>query len=109
LRARKGVVMEREIDLRVYVLAVVRRWWLIGGMAVVAGVIALVVSVFRPPSYEAEAMVAFTVPQYVANFDPRFETVTKVTFPYKAFPDLAMSDQVLGALREKVVEKWPNR
>jgi len=89
--------MEEEIDLRVYVEVLVRNWKWIAGLALVAAVVAFVASSFIPPTYEATALAAITKPRYVMQFDPRFETVD-VTQPYKAYPELAASDDLLRDL-----------
>jgi succinoglycan biosynthesis transport protein ExoP len=99
--------MEEEIDLKVYVRVLVRRWWLIAGLAFVAAAVAFSLSTFLPPYYQAEAMVAFTVPQYVATFDSRLQSLADPEFPYKAFPSLATSEAVLVALKDVVEERWP--
>jgi len=89
--------MEEEIDLRAYVLVLLKYWKWILGTTVAAAVVALVVSFLLPPTYEATALVAIQAPQYVMKFDPRFET--RIQQPaYKAYPDLAEGDEVLEAL-----------
>jgi uncharacterized protein involved in exopolysaccharide biosynthesis len=64
---------------------------------VAAAVVALVVSFLLPPTYEATALVIVRQPQYMMQFDPRFETLTQQP-AYKAYPDLARGDEVLEAL-----------
>lgn len=86
--------MEEEIDLRPYIEALLRGWKWIVGTAVVAGVVALVVSLFIPPSYEATALVAVVGSQNIVQFDPRIRE-TDSPQPLKAFPQLALSDQIL--------------
>ena len=83
-------VMEEEIDLRAYVLVLLKYWkWIIGTTGA-AAVVALVVSFLLPPTYEATALVAIKAPQYVMQFDPRFEVPSQLPQPaYKAYPDLA--------------------
>lgn len=90
--------MEEEIDLREYVLVLLRYWkWIVGGAAI-AAVVALVVSFLLPPTYEATALVAVTKPRYVMQFDPRFETLNDIQPNYKAYPELAASDEILQEL-----------
>jgi succinoglycan biosynthesis transport protein ExoP len=89
--------MEEEIDLREYVLVLLKHWKLILGTTVAAAVTALVVSFFLPPTYEATALVVVKPPQYVMQFDPRFETLTQQP-AYKAYPTLAEGDEVMEAL-----------
>lgn len=90
--------MEEEIDLRQYVDVLIRRWKWIVGLALVAAVMALAVSFLVPPTYEATALVAVTEPRYIMRFDPRFETVNAVQPAYKAYPELATSDDLLRTL-----------
>ena len=90
--------MEDEIDLRKYVQVLLRwRWW-IAGLALLAAVAALAVSFLLPPSYEAKALVAITQPRYIMQFDPRFEAATDILPVYKAYPELATGDELLGDL-----------
>ena len=90
--------MEEEIDLRVYVAVLIRYWMWIVGLAVVAAAVALGVSSLISPTYEATALVAITEQRYMMRFDPRFETMTNVKPAYKAYPELAASDDLLGSL-----------
>jgi len=89
--------MEEEIDLRAYLLVLLKYWKWILGTTVAAAVVALVVSFLLPPTYEATALVIIRQPQYMMQFDPRFETLTQQP-AYKAYPDLARGDEVLEAL-----------
>jgi polysaccharide biosynthesis transport protein len=93
--------LEDEIDLRQYILVLVRYWKWIVGAAVVAAVAALVISFLLPPTYEATALVAITRPRYQLQFDSRFQNVTNVQPVYRAYPELAQSDAVLSALLEQ--------
>ena len=95
--------MEEEIDLRQYVDVLIRHWKWIAGLALVAAVAALVVSFLIPPTYEATALVAVTEPRYVMRFDPRFETVNGIQPVYKAYPELATSDELLQYLLAHLV------
>lgn len=87
--------MEEEIDLREYIEVLIRYWKWIAALAILAAVAALGVSFLLPPAYEAAAMVVITKPRYVMRFDPKFETVNNIQQPYKAYPALAMSDDLL--------------
>jgi succinoglycan biosynthesis transport protein ExoP len=87
--------LEEEIDLREYIEVLIRHWRWIAGLAVVAAVVALLVSFLLPPTYEATALVVITKARYVMRFDERFETVNDIQQPYKAYPALAMSDDLV--------------
>jgi len=90
--------VEEEIDLRQYVEVLIRYWKWIAGLALVAAVVALGTSYLIPPTYEATALVAVTEPRYMMRFDTRFETVNSVQPAYKAYPELAASDDLLRDL-----------
>jgi succinoglycan biosynthesis transport protein ExoP len=93
--------MEDEIDLRAYIEVLIRYWLWIAGLAVVAAVVAFVVSSMLPRTYEASAVVLVTQPRYQMQFDPRIDT-QQGTPAYNAFPTLATSDDVL----QNVVEGY---
>lgn len=99
--------MEAEIDLRQYVALLLERWWILVGVPLLLVLIALGISFLLTPQYEAETIVVFTQPQYLANFDPRFETVGEIAIPYKGFPELATSATVVSRLREVIEQRWP--
>ena len=86
--------MEEEIDLRPYIETLVRGWKWIVGTAVLAGVVAFVISSFIPPTYEATALVAVVESQNVIQFDARIRE-TDAPQPLRAFPQLALSDQIM--------------
>jgi non-specific protein-tyrosine kinase len=68
--------MEEEIDLRQYI-EVLRRWvWLIVLGTVLAALTAFVVSLFIPPTYEAEASVVVAKAKTEVTFDPNIKTVS---------------------------------
>jgi len=89
--------MEEEIDLRAYVLVLLKYWKWILGTTLATAVAALVISFLLPPTYEATALVVIKQPQYVMQFDPRFETIAQQP-AYKAYHGLAEGDEVLEAL-----------
>lgn len=99
--------MEEEIDLRPYIEAVLRNWMWIIGAAILAAVIALGVSSTMSPTYEAVALVAVAEPSQIVQFDPRIRTADE-NQPYKAFPELATSDELLSSLLDEVTEIAPN-
>lgn len=91
--------MEEEIDLRQYVLTLLKYWKWILGVTLGSAIVALVVSFLLPPTYKATALVAIKVPKYVMQFDPRFEVPSQFPQPaYRAYPDLALGDEVLETL-----------
>ena len=93
--------MDDELDLRPYVVVLLKNWYWIVGSGVLAGVAALVISLLLPPTYEATALVAITRPRYVLQFDSRFQNVANIQPVYRAYPELATSDGVLQELRTR--------
>lgn len=94
--------MEEEIDVRPYIEALIKRWYWIVGAALLAGVVAFVAASYLPPSYEATALVAVIEPRDIVQFDERIRG-TNLVQPLKAFPQLALSDQVLV----RVLHQYP--
>jgi succinoglycan biosynthesis transport protein ExoP len=92
--------MEEEIDLRAYIAVLLKYKFWIAGLALVAALAAMAVSFLLPPAYEAVALVAITKPRYAMQFDPRVQTVSNVQPSYKAYPALAMGDELVSALVE---------
>ena len=90
-----------ELDLRPYIMALVKNWMWIIGAGLLAGLIAFGVSSLLPPTYEATALVAITENRQIIQFDPRFENV-QVEQPLGAYPELALSDELLSQLLEEV-------
>lgn len=100
---------EQEFDLWRLVEILKRYWkWFIGLGGLTAGA-ALIVSLLVPPQYEATTLIAATRPQYQLQFDTRIQTVSDPTQsqPYKAFPELALSDEVLRRVIAKVTAVLP--
>lgn len=92
--------MDETIDLRPYVEALVRRWWVILG-AVIAGVLVAVLLYTSQTNYRATALVAVTDPTQRLQFDPRITNMLDLDTLLQAYPELAMSDGVLSALLEE--------
>jgi uncharacterized protein involved in exopolysaccharide biosynthesis len=65
---------EEEIDLRPYIQALIEKWYWIVGTAVVAAVVAFVVTSMLPPVYEAETAVAIVRTRTDITFDSRIVT-----------------------------------
>jgi len=98
--------MEDEIDLREYVMVLLRHWKMIGALAIMAAVVAGGVSLLLPPTYEATALVSVAQPRYTL----RLEGVPQgPPIPVKAYPDLALSDGVLSRVFSEVRDGLPSR
>lgn len=91
--------MEEEIPLRLYFDALIRQWKLIVAITIGVAVIAFVISLLLTPVYRAVALVAVTEPRQVVQFDPRF-TADNTSQPLDAYPELAVSDELLQRLLE---------
>ena len=98
---------EQEIDLRVYIAILVKYKFWIGGLAVICAIAALGISLLLSPSYEAQALVVITEPAYTMQFDSRFEEQEIASLPYKAYPAIATSDEVIAALVDWLGDRLP--
>jgi uncharacterized protein involved in exopolysaccharide biosynthesis len=94
--------VEIEIDLRRHFEVLLRHWWLIVVTTIIVALAAYIWQSLQPPAYQAVALVAITKSQYTLNFDPRFETVANTTQAYKAYPELAKSDDLLQSVFVKL-------
>ena len=86
---------DQEIDLRPYIEAVFAKWYWIVGAGVAFAVLGLIVSFMMAPTYEATALVAISKPRQRVQFDPRIQTVADDEQPVNAYPELALSDELL--------------
>lgn len=94
--------MNEEIDLKKYIRFLFSKWvWFLISVILVCALIGLYLS-FSPDNYEAAAMVIITRARNVPNFDSRFETITNFAPAYKAYLDLASSDE----LWQPLLEQW---
>lgn len=98
--------MEEEIDLRPYVEAVTQNWKWVLGAAVLAALVALAITFFIPPTYKATALIAVTEPRQVVEFDSRIK-VADEDLPFDAYPDLAISDELLVSLLSEIESHTP--
>jgi polysaccharide biosynthesis transport protein len=100
--------LEEEIDLRPYVEAVVKRWPWVLGTAIALALVAFVVSSLLPPTYETIALVAITEPNQLVRFETGFQAVDDVVSrPLRAYPELAVSDELLQAVLTEVQASVP--
>ncbi len=99
---------EDEIDLRQYVLLLLRFWYWPVGAAVLAALAAALVSLFvLTPTYEATALATVAQPIYVVRLDPETGE-PRAEIAQKSLPQLAMSDDVLQAVLARVPAPWPD-
>lgn len=95
--------MDETIDLRPYVEALLRRWWVILG-AVLGGVLIAVFLHFAQTNYRATALVAVTDPTQRLQFDTRIVNTLDLDILLQAYPELATSDSVMVALLTQATE-----
>lgn len=100
--------MEEEIDIRLYIRLLVKRWYWIVGAAILAGLIAFGVTSLQDPIYEATALVAVTSTADQVQFEPRIRNSDDIDRPLKILPELAMSDGVLVDLKNDLNESLIN-
>ena len=96
--------MDELFDFRPYIEALTRRWRLLLGGTVLAGILAVGLSFLLPPTYEAHTLVLIVDPSQLVQFDPRFETVGEIR-PRQAYPVLALSDSPLQTLLQYIATK----
>jgi hypothetical protein len=100
--------LEEEIDLRKYIAILIKRWYWIVGLAVVASGLAFVMSSSTPPTYQATALVIALQSRYELQFDPRFRNIpdsaiqSLLESQYRTYPTLATSDDLLQQVAERV-------
>ncbi|GEM_PF-4685089 len=83
-----------EVDLRIYILAILRKWkWLVG-FAVLTAVIAYISASLLPKTYTATAVVVTQQNKFVISFNNSIQN-NRLTPPNKAILDLANSNEVL--------------
>ncbi len=92
----QDIYFDDSIDLRRWlrVLWQYRNW--IVALTFGAALVALLISLALPPTYEATALAVITSPQYKLQFDPRIETVINpVDMQIDVYVGLATSDSMV--------------
>jgi len=101
---------EDEIDLRSYVNVLLRYWWIVVGVPLLAIIVAGIYGfAMVKPGYQATALVAITSPRYIVQFAPEFETVplNQRQVPLRAYPMLATSADLLQRVLPQVSDRLP--
>lgn len=88
-------MVSEEIDLRRFLAVILRAWYWIAGGALLAGLIGYIWANRLPATYRATALLAAAQLRYNIEFDPKLQTVTDTKAVYRAYPELALSDEVL--------------
>lgn len=86
---------ELEIDLRPYIKALLKRWYLIVFVPLVVAVATYVFLKFQSPYYEATAMVAITEADVLVNFGSSIETLDEGRPAYQALPSFATGAELI--------------
>jgi uncharacterized protein involved in exopolysaccharide biosynthesis len=100
----KGL-MEDEIDLREYIRALLRNWKLIITLTGLATALAVIISLLTPPTYQATALMSVAQPRYALRLDGADAEASPL--PTKAYPDLALSDDVVGEVMNQMKSALP--
>lgn len=95
--------MDETIDLRPYVDALVRRWWVILG-AVIAGILIAAYLHFSATNYRATALLAAFDPSQRLQFDERIFSAVDLDSFTSAYPELATSDDALAPVLARAEE-----
>lgn len=80
--------------------ALMKRLWLVGAGAVIAGVVALVLSLVWPPTYEAEALLLITKLRPSVTLDSGFQTVSEEDIVNLSIQDEQVRRQTLLGLTD---------
>jgi len=96
---------DQEIDLRPYIEAVLNKWYWVVGAGVVFALIGVGIGLLRTQTFEATALVAITEPSQRVQFDPRIQTNVE-NQPVAAYPELALSDELLDAVISRLPENY---
>lgn len=83
-----------EIDLRIYILAILKKWKWLAGFAVLAAIIAFAFASLLPKTYTATSVVVTQPSKFAISFDDSIQN-NRQTPPYKAILDLANSTEIL--------------
>jgi len=102
-----GPIMDDVIDLRPYLLALVRAWPLLLGCTLAAALIAAAFIVTRPPTYEASVNVAIVEYRTKFSLEPSLETVQDTTAQRAALGALVKNPAIAERVLEEVGDNLP--
>ena len=97
--------MDDEIDLRQYWRSLTRNWLVVAVLTVLAAATAAGVSLLLPNQYEATALVSVAPPRNGLRLDDVNQTSS---LPVRAYPDLALSNDVVAAVFAKLSSQLPS-
>jgi capsular polysaccharide biosynthesis protein len=87
--------MDETIDLRPYIEALIRYFWVIIG-AIILALLVVYLTNFSSNTYNALALVSIPDPTMQVQFDARIKDVVDPESMLAIYPELAMSDEVLS-------------
>lgn len=87
--------MEDDLELRRYIRALLRRWWLFLLLAGVAGAAGYSYASLRTATYQATTLLAVSRPLFTLNLD---EVNQNSVVPVRLYGELALSDEVVQTL-----------
>lgn len=99
-----------EIDLRPYILLVLKSWWLIALVVFLAGAVGLAISLLKPRSYEATATLLLTRSRATLSLAQQFPTVNEPVDQrarMDALLSIAQSDALAFSILHILGEKLP--
>lgn len=102
-------MIEGEIDLRKYIVALARRWRLILTSTIVASLLGGLFTLIFPPPYEAAAGVAIIRTSTQVEFDPKLKTLTSDELAAQAQTTDSRRNTLVGlvanpSIAEKVIK-----
>jgi uncharacterized protein involved in exopolysaccharide biosynthesis len=102
---------ENEIDLRPYILALVRNWWRIGLIAILAAAVTIGLSLLQSKNYVATATILLTRSQASLRLAEQFPTIQENIYDsssrMNALLTIAQSDAISFATLNSVAEMLP--
>jgi uncharacterized protein involved in exopolysaccharide biosynthesis len=96
-----------EIDLRPYILAILKNWWLIAAVMVIFAAIGFGYTMTRPRGYQAAATLVLTRTRTTLALADRFPTVSEPVDP-RARQDAIITIAQSEALAQAVAKKMGN-
>lgn len=93
-----------DIDLRPYIENLLGQWRIVVALPIITALITLTASSFLPVSYETTALVAVTNPRFQLSNNTDFDPAT----PFRAYPELATSDDLIQELYVAVADDLPS-
>ena len=99
--------MEEQIDLRKYIDVLLRHWWLIVSITVIAVFLVWLVNFLSPTTYEANSAVLVTKAKSEIIFEPKYRTFLEedIASQHKALIALVKSSTVATQVIEQLGDK----